>query len=92
MRIKASLVALTLVSAPLVGAVVAGPAEAATKYSSCSKLTKDFPNGVARSAAAAQKQVRDGNSRPAFGKRAQRVYAANKANLDRDKDGTACEN
>jgi hypothetical protein len=89
-RAAAAVAATALVAAPL--STIAAPAQAATKYSSCSNLTRDFPNGVAKSKAAAAKQVRQGNSRPASGKRAQRVYHANSSNLDRDKDGTACEN
>ncbi len=72
---------------------VASPAHAATgkKYSSCAKLAKDYPHGVAKSPAAASKQVAQGYGRPATTKKARAVYSANKANLDRDKDGTACE-
>ena len=76
--------------APLL--VVAAPAEAATYYSSCAKLTKDFRNGVAKSKAAANRAVRDGHSRPATSKRAKNVYWKNYTRLDRDRDGTACEN
>ncbi|WP_137292008.1 excalibur calcium-binding domain-containing protein [Nocardioides dongxiaopingii] len=92
-RTKTILATAAILAAPALATVaIAAPADATTKYSSCDKLTRDFPNGVAKSAAAAQKQVRDGNSRPASSKRAQKVYQANKSNLDRDKDGTACEN
>jgi hypothetical protein len=69
----------------------AAPASAQTKYANCTALHKDFKHGVARSAAAAQRQVNDGYGRPAYGKHARDVYWANRANLDRDKDGTACE-
>ena len=41
---------------------------------------------------AAAKAVRDGYSRPATTALAVQVYWTNNANLDRDKDGTACEN
>ncbi|GAB2863567.1 excalibur calcium-binding domain-containing protein [Nocardioides pacificus] len=92
MRIRATLAALCLLTAPLAVAATAAPAQAAPRFSSCDQLTRVFPNGVAKSKAAAQKQVRNGNSRPAFGKRAKAVYRTNKSNLDRDKDGTACEN
>ncbi len=69
-----------------------GSADAAQlKYSNCTALHQDFKHGVARSAAAAAKQVRDGYGRPAYGTHARNVYWANHANLDRDKDGTACE-
>ena len=43
-------------------------------------------------AVAAAKAVRDGYSRPATTALAVQVYWTNNANLDRDKDGTACEN
>ncbi len=88
-----SVVAVLAVSAPV--AALSGPADAAASagryYSSCAKLTKDFPHGVAKSRKAAQKQVRQGYGSPAYGKRARSVYATNKGRLDRDKDGTACE-
>ena len=73
--------------------VVAAPADAGGKYyySSCAKLTKTFKHGVAKSAAAAQKQVNQGYGRPAYGPKAKKVYDKNKGRLDRDKDGTACE-
>lgn len=65
---------------------------AAPKFSSCDALTAKWPNGVAKSSAAAAKAVRDGYSRPNTSKLAVQVYWVNNANLDRDKDGTACEN
>lgn len=48
-------------------------------------------SGVRQTARASPRRLA-GNSRPASGTRAQRVYATNSSNLDRDKDGTACEN
>lgn len=60
-------------------------------YSSCAKLTARFPHGVAKSAAAAQRQVNQGYGRPASGDFAQKVYWKNESRLDRDNDGTACE-
>lgn len=65
---------------------------AAPKFASCDALTAKWPNGVAKSPAAAAKAVRDGYSRPNTSKLAVQVYWTNNANLDRDKDGTACEN
>jgi len=41
---------------------------------------------------AANKAVRDGYSRPAYGPLARSVYNGNYTRLDRDRDGTACEN
>ncbi|WP_183407706.1 excalibur calcium-binding domain-containing protein [Nocardioides marmoriginsengisoli] len=78
--------------APAAVMATSAPASAAGKYyASCAKLTKDFPHGVAKSAAAAQRQVNQGYGRPAYGAKAKKVYAKNKGRLDRDKDGTACE-
>lgn len=87
----APLLALAL-SAPLGIALTTTSADAATiYYSSCSKLTMKFPNGVSRSHAAALRQVRQGYGMPAYGPLAQRVYWRNYKRLDRDRDGTACE-
>ena len=61
------------------------------KYSSCAKLNKVYPHGVARSSKAADVQVANGYEAPTYNKLAQKVYAKNKANLDRDDDGTACQ-
>jgi hypothetical protein len=72
--------------------LVAGPADASgTYYSSCAKLTKKYPHGVAKSAKAAAKQVRAGYGRPSTTKAAKAVYKTNHSRLDRDDDGTACE-
>ena len=94
LRFKTMLATVAVAALPAATIAATSPAEAAPakSYSSCDKLTRDFSNGVSKSAAAAAKQVRDGYGRPASGKRAQAVYQENKANLDRDKDGTACEN
>ncbi|MDQ3402670.1 MAG: excalibur calcium-binding domain-containing protein [Actinomycetota bacterium] len=92
-RLKSTLVATALIAAPIATIVTVSPADAVPgkKYSSCDKLHKDFKHGVARSPKAAAKQVRDGYGRPSTTKKAKSVYRTNKANLDRDKDGTACE-
>jgi hypothetical protein len=72
---------------------VTAPSQAAApSYRSCDALTRVWPHGVAKSQKAANKAVRDGYSRPAYGKRARAVYWENHGNLDRDNDGTACEN
>src|SRR4051812_46432835 len=60
-------------------------------FANCTALHKVWHDGVAKGPKAAQKQVRDGYSKPAYGPRARKVYWANRADLDRDKDGTACE-
>ena len=61
---------------------------ASTKYRNCTALHRHYYRyGVARSAAAAQKQVNTGHYKPRVSRS---VYRAN-SNLDADKDGTACE-
>lgn len=66
---------------------VAGPAEAVRDFSSCDAMHRVYENGVARSKAAAARQVRTGHYRPAV---KPRVYRAN-SESDADNDGTACE-
>ena len=83
-------VAAVALAAPLLAMT---PAHAAApKFPSCDALTAKWPHGVAKGPAAAAKAVRDGYSRPATTPLAVQVYWTNNANLDRDKDGTACEN
>ena len=87
---RAVVAALALV-APLL-TMTPADAAAAPKFSSCDALTAKWPKGVAKGPAAAAKAVRDGYSRPATTALAVQVYWTNYRNLDRDKDGTACEN
>ena len=87
---KIRLAAVTAVAAVTttlaLGAV--NPADAAGRsFANCTAMPKVYKHGVAKSRAAANKQVRAGNGRPAV---KPAVYAANKKS-DRDKDGTACE-
>lgn len=90
-RRLASVVAATALALPVV-ALSAPQADAAgITYSSCAKLTRVYPHGVAKSATAAAKQVRLGYGRPSTTARAKKVYWANYKRLDRDRDGTACE-
>ncbi|RYC10608.1 excalibur calcium-binding domain-containing protein [Nocardioides zhouii] len=85
-----AVVAALALAAPL---LTTTPAEAAVpKFPSCAALTAKWPHGVAKGPVAAAKAVRDGYSRPATTALAVQVYWMNNANLDRDKDGTACEN
>ncbi len=71
-----------------VGSLGVFPAAAATKYANCTALHRHYYRyGVARSAAAAQRQVNTGHYKPRVSRA---VYRAN-SNLDADKDGTACE-
>lgn len=92
-KFKAAAIVAALAIAPLaVVAEVADRAEAAGKYySSCDALHRDYAHGVAKSAAAASRAVRDGYGRPATTKKAKAVYSTNHSRLDRDDDGTACE-
>lgn len=60
-------------------------------FSSCTKLHKKYPNGVAKNGAAARRAVRDGFYRPATTKAAKKTYQDNASRLDRDGDGVACE-
>lgn len=93
-RTKTVLATAAVLAAPIVTAVAIAPADAAVAgkyYSNCDSLHRDFKHGVARSAAAANKQVRDGYGRPATSRRAKSVYRTNQSRLDRDGDGTACE-
>jgi hypothetical protein len=80
----------TMILAVLLGVGSLGvfPVGAATKYANCTALHRHFYRyGVARSAAAAQRQVNTGHYKPRVSRS---VYRAN-SNLDADKDGTACE-
>ena len=85
--------AIAISTAAVASLILTGlaPASATTHYANCTALHRDFKHGVSKSKAAAKKQVRQGYGLPAYGKHAKAVYAANKSNLDRDKDGTACE-
>jgi hypothetical protein len=71
-------------------AVVADPAEAATKkFANCTALHKKYKHGVGRKGA--KDKVR-GTTKPVTNFTVNtKVYNANKAKLDRDKDGIACE-
>jgi hypothetical protein len=90
-RLVGSVAALTL-AAPVSLAINVGSADAASlTYKNCTALTKVYHHGVAKSPAAALRQVKAGYHIPAYGSRARKVYWANYTRLDRDKDGTACE-
>ena len=90
-RTTAAAIAMATAAAALTLTSVASADAAQLKYSNCTALHQDFKHGVAKSRKAALKQVRQGYGRPAYGTHARKVYWANRANLDRDKDGTACE-
>lgn len=84
--------ALTAVATTATRLVPSSAGAAAPYFSNCDALTAKWPNGVAKGPIASAKAVRDGYSRPNTSKLAVQVYWANYRNLDRDKDGTACEN
>jgi len=63
------------------------PAVATPTYRNRHALHRRYPYDVARSLAAAHRQVVSGHYRPSFSRL---VYIAND-NLDADNDGTACE-
>lgn len=69
------------------------PADAAAGryFANCDAMHRVYKHGVAKSARAASKQVRDGYGRPATSRKAKAAYSTNKSRLDRDRDGTACE-
>jgi hypothetical protein len=86
--------ALTLTIAPMgvLGAVPQADAATGRYFANCTALNHVWPHGVAKGPKAAAYQVRQGNSRPAYGPKARAVYWKNYTRLDRDRDGTACEN
>ena len=81
---KSGIVATLAASALTVTAL---PAHAATQFANCDAMHRTFHNGVAKSRAAANRQVRTGHLRPAV---KPKVYRANSGS-DADHDGTACE-
>jgi len=81
---KTSLIVVAMIASTL---AFAGPAEAVTDFRNCAAMHRTFPNGVARSLAAAHRQELTLHKRPAV---APAVYRANRES-DADRDGTACE-
>jgi len=91
---RLSSIVAVAVSGAVVFAVVGAPVGAVAptaRYGSCEDLLQDWPNGVAQSKNAAARAVREGFYRPASSAKARKVYRAHSSNLDRDDDGTACE-
>lgn len=72
---------LTVVAAPLSSA-------ATTKFTSCEKMLKVYPYGIAKDGKAADRAYRNGQYRP---KVAPQVYRDSYKSLDRDHDGSMCE-
>jgi hypothetical protein len=81
---KTGLIAIAMTASML---AFAGPANAVTDYANCTAMHRTYKNGVAKSNAAANRQVNSGNKRPAV---RPNVYRANDES-DADNDGTACE-
>jgi Excalibur calcium-binding domain len=82
---KAGAFAVALTAGTLAATIA--PAQAVTDYPSCTAMHRVWHHGVARSAKAANRQVRTGHYRPAV---KPAVYRAN-SESDADHDGTACE-
>lgn len=86
------ILAASALGAAALSAVLIAPAQASSySFSNCTSLARVYHHGVAKSAAAASYQVRQGYGRPATTARAKKVYWANYRSMDRDHDGTACE-
>jgi len=79
-------VAGALMALALVAVAGSASADAAAKYRNCAAMHKRYPHGVAKSRAAANRQVFvTGRAKVSAS-----LYKANKR-LDRDHDGVACE-
>lgn len=87
--VTASLVALAAAGLAVVPAV--GQPTERISFGSCDDLNRVYPSGVAMNKKAAKRAVREGFSKPATSKRAEKVYRENQGGLDRDGDGVACE-
>lgn len=72
----------------IAGLPMSGVTASTSKFPSCAALLKQFPSGVARDIKSAKEAVANGMRRPKANKS---VYESNQRNLDRDKDGVACE-
>src|SRR4051794_6849098 len=84
-RSRAAGIAAVVVVAPLATVSLASSADAATHFANCTAMHRVYKHGVAKTNAAAAKQVRAGYGRPAV---RSALYYANSGS-DRDKDGTA---
>ncbi len=87
-----AMTAIAVTALVILGAAAPASAEPtllAKTYSNCTALAKVYPHGVSK-VSLTKKQWK---ARGATGKPAVRpgVYKANKASMDRDKDGIACE-
>jgi hypothetical protein len=89
MRPRRGITAAVTVLALATLAVTAPPSEAATtKFTSCAKMLRVYPKGIAKDKKAADRAVKNGQYRP---KVAPQVYRDSYKSLDRDKDGSMCE-
>jgi hypothetical protein len=66
---------------------IPAPAQAGRGFANCTQMHHRYAHGVARSRAAARREVADGYGRPAV---KPHVYALNRS-LDANDDGVACE-
>lgn len=78
---------LAVITAAALAVMLAPAAQAATTYSTCKALLKVYPNGVAKTAAAASKAAATGAPKP---KISAAVYTSSKK-LDTNADGVVCE-
>ena len=80
-----------IIAGTVIVVLVAGatPAHAATtKFTSCAKMLRVYPQGIAKDKKAADRAVKNGQYRPAV---APKVYRDSYKSLDRDHDGSMCE-
>jgi hypothetical protein len=89
-RLGGTAVALLLGSAGILATAPGASAEPhpSRAFSSCAGVNAEYPGGVARTQAAADRVVRQGHLRPIV---CPTAYAENRARLDRDRDGVVCE-
>lgn len=80
------------VAAALTSAAFVAPAHgiqaAAPKFTSCSDLLEEYPNGVARNNKARNRIVNRGFERPQVRKK---IYKENRKRLDKNRNGVLCE-
>jgi hypothetical protein len=95
MNTRALVIRVVPLAVALSASLVVGLAPAAhampspsTAFTSCAGVNAEYPGGVARTQAAADRVVRKGHLRPIV---CPTAYAQNQARLDRDRDGVVCE-
>ena len=78
---------ITAAAAVVLTLTLQSSVQAATSFANCTAMHKKYPHGVAKSQAAADREVKDGYGHP---KVSLALYRANRK-LDANKDGVACE-